>query len=1074
MSTNAPPPPSSSSSSSSTTSRMMNPTITTTNNNNNNITNVQPLENNNNNNYQKYIDKAKTRWLTTEEVYDILCNYENMPIRLSSQAPLNPVPGQLYLFNRQNVKLYKKDRVDYIMRKDQPSSVKEEFSALKIKGVKKLSVSYARSKVIIDVVNNLCRRCYKRIDFKDVTPITLVQYFINPIKKRRANTNSKKYNKSKSGKNKKKTTTKKSTTSSFNKNSKGEKKRSMGTKKVNHQQDLTIGGGRSGGMFDVDNDYADNNYNQFNFSNIQNFGIDPNSNNTIEELDMKWDVSDFSFADDEGNDNTNNMLNHSNNSDNNPLYYDIIDYSPEEFHTNNNNSNLKKLHKLIIVTRLAEGSDEPVDLFMQDSDHLYVAIEYGVKMNIQVDLFPLQVLSVDTYKIYIENKKMELYIKSNPDVVIENNNILTGEFNWALIRKQNIKDNFGNKTNQIENIQCSDKFVLKIQYKDEKNIIVNNNNNNSRSRRPNSNQTSVVDNNIIHKKKRSREDRNTTNTSSTTMNNGGWKSSNTDIVDNDDNNNNNTFSSSRQFKVRMIETINRLASGNTKTVGNTSSTGDVGRESLEDMDDEQLHRMSENMVMQVVTQLSDVADKSIDGQLRQDLLAIDENGYNLLHMLCINASSSSIPIILNAISKDGQNAVLTAVNTPTRNGMRPLHLAAMNGSIECVNQLLYAGAILNVHDQNGLNAYDIALRSGHVELAKILKQRQTQQEEENPMIARYIQSLDSPPASYKEKNNQKSQPIYIPSNNNNSNNNNLVPGSINYNAVKTTGQSSPRSPPRSFGEENKAFLADALQNLSLQDKCALKIGLESLEGAGANSELNTTTTSTTVNNTTDIYHANNNTNSFFIGHGGNGIAGTMQQHHHTMSSNNESSCTEDELFSDVASVLSEADIASVISNESGQLDIVISAMNSDEKEIVDEEVVKIQKNVKRWLMQKNFETIRSAAKKLSSTRHAILTRRQFVRKKKAATALQAAARGLRDRREFEQIRQKASATLVINKHVREWLKRKKDETRLETVDEIDDSSSADNNVENRPNHLMPEEMMMMEEDGEENDGIDEL
>ena len=32
----------------------------------------------------------------------------------------------------------------------------------------------------------------------------------------------------------------------------------------------------------------DNNYNQFSFSNIQNFGIDPNSNNTIEELDMKW------------------------------------------------------------------------------------------------------------------------------------------------------------------------------------------------------------------------------------------------------------------------------------------------------------------------------------------------------------------------------------------------------------------------------------------------------------------------------------------------------------------------------------------------------------------------------------------------------------------------------------------------------------------------------------------------------------------------------------------------------------------------------------------------------------------
>merc|ERR1712146_393932 len=93
----------------------------------------------------------------------------------------------------------------------------------------------------------------------------------------------------------------------------------------------------------------------------------------------------------------------------------------------------------------------------------------------------------------------------------------------------------------------------------------------------------------------------------------------------------------------------------------------------------------------------------------------------------------------------------------------------------------------------------------------------------------------------------------------------------------------------------------------------------------------------------------------------------------------------------------------------------------------------------------------------------ILTRRQFVRKKKAATALQAAARGLRDRREFEQIRQKASATLIINKHVREWLRRKKDEMHLETVDEmelneVDDNDSVDNNIEHRPNSLMLEMM----------------
>ena len=40
-----------------------------------------------------------------------------------------------------------------------------------------------------------------------------------------------------------------------------------------------------------------------------------------------------------------------------------------------------------------------------------------------------------------------------------------------------------------------------------------------------------------------------------------------------------------------------------------------------------------------------------------------------------------------------------------------------------------------------------------------------------------------------------------------------------------------------YEEENKAFLADALQNLSLQDKCALKIGLETMENTTSESPL---------------------------------------------------------------------------------------------------------------------------------------------------------------------------------------------------------------------------------------------
>ena len=65
------------------------------------------------------------------------------------------------------------------------------------------------------------------------------------------------------------------------------------------------------------------------------------------------------------------------------------------------------------------------------------------------------------------------------------------------------------------------------------------------------------------------------------------------------------------------------------------------------------------------------------------------------------------PIILKVISKEGNDAVLNAVNTPARNGMYPLHLAAMNGYIKCVNQLVQAGAIVTARNQFQTHMTDI-------------------------------------------------------------------------------------------------------------------------------------------------------------------------------------------------------------------------------------------------------------------------------------------------------------------------------------------------------------------------------
>lgn len=616
----------------------------------------------------------------------------------------------------------------------------------------------------------------------------------------------------------------------------------------------------------------------------------------IDSMDLEWDVSDFSFADDEGI----NQLDSSASSDA-PLYYSIVDFSPEEVFMNGNpksaNKYRKKELKIIVVVRLLEGNDESLDLFLRKDD-LQIAIEYGTRANTWVEMLPLHALSINTYKVMIDYEMLHKYVgKQVPKSVLEND-VHVFDLKLYLVRKRS------NGNTQSECIACSDKFVLKVHYSNYKSK--------SGSR--------------VRNKKRVREKADLENTNK----------------DNSFHDVSSAALSTRQLKVRVIESMTRLSSVNNQ--------GDNIFDQLESLNDEQLHQMTENMVEQVVSQLSDIADKSSDCQLRKELLAIDENGYSLLHILCINNSPSCIATVLKVIQKDGANAVVSAVNTPSKHGIYPLHIAALNGYIECARELIKAGAGLNARDRNGLTAYDIASKAGYVDFASMIHQMH-HQTQNNPMVEKYLQSLECTSPTYSEhggRNNTDEDQNSVGDTSSPSSTRGILPRSTNVN----------------YEEENKAFLADALQNLSLQDKCALKIGLETMENK----------TTKNLVESTSLPKLNNASTNFgrYLHVNELNAAGHSQVNNGFM--NAESSGNEEEIFSDVASVLSEADIASVISNESEQLDIVISAMNSDEKEVVDEEVVKIQKNVKRWLMQKNFETIRAAAKKLSSRRTYIVQR----------------------------------------------------------------------------------------------------
>ena len=567
--------------------------------------------------YEYYVQVAKTRWLHTDEVYKILCNYEKMPIALSETAPKAPLPGDLYLFDRRVIKFFRKDGVKYIKRKGHSTSIKEEYSTLKIKGLKKLGVSYARSQVIIDSKKNLCRRVFKRIDVANVPPITLVQYFVNPIKKQ----------------NKERST--------MPQNQYPQKK------KLESATSLTSPNGRLSTTSTPSGNGAVTIDSFINDPFLGN-GMEPNklygasamafeSDKTIESMDLEWDVGDFSFADDEGN----NPLDGSGSSDT-PLYYSIVDFSPEEVFMNGNpkvsDRYRKKELKMIVVVRLLEGNDESLDLFHRKDD-LQIAIEYGTRANTWVDMLPLHALSINTYRVLISYEMLHKYVgKQAPESVLESD-VHIFDLKLYLMRKKS------NRTTQSECIACSDKFILKVHYSNYK--------------------TKAEPRTSKKKREREKEVALPIDKGKT------FPDVSTGAL------------STRQLKVRVIESMTRLSSVN--------SQGDNIFDQLDSLNDEQLHQMTENMVKQVVNQLSDIADKSVDCHLRKELLAIDENGYSLLHILCINNSPSSIATVLKVIQKDGTNVVVSAVNTPSKHGLFPLHIAALNGYEDCARELIQAG-----------------------------------------------------------------------------------------------------------------------------------------------------------------------------------------------------------------------------------------------------------------------------------------------------------------------------------------------------------------------------------------------
>jgi len=101
------------------------------------------------------VKSAKTRWLKNTEVCDALLNYVAYGFETSSEAPVKPRAGTLYLINRRVVRFFRKDGLNWQKKKD-GKTVRETHEKLKVGTVELLNCYYTHC----EDDPRFQRRCY--------------------------------------------------------------------------------------------------------------------------------------------------------------------------------------------------------------------------------------------------------------------------------------------------------------------------------------------------------------------------------------------------------------------------------------------------------------------------------------------------------------------------------------------------------------------------------------------------------------------------------------------------------------------------------------------------------------------------------------------------------------------------------------------------------------------------------------------------------------------------------------------------------------------------------------------------
>mmetsp|Transcript_3319 Transcript_3319/g.5153 ORF Transcript_3319/g.5153 Transcript_3319/m.5153 type:complete len:594 (-) Transcript_3319:307-2088(-) len=189
-----------------------------------------------------------------------------------------------------------------------------------------------------------------------------------------------------------------------------------------------------------------------------------------------------------------------------------------------------------------------------------------------------------------------------------------------------------------------------------------------------------------------------------------------------------TLGSKKRSSLRMVETLARTSSKVSElrySLESISLNPDENFNEIDVLDDKALGRLEDDKLEEVLDKLVEkvigemVQLASTDNTLEEELKALDQHGYSLLHYACLYGLNKLIPLL---IEKGGEYTL----NQRTKCGRShtPLHLAAGGGHIEIVKELLKVGACPLCQDEENFTPIKLALQTSNSAIAQYLRAHQ--------------------------------------------------------------------------------------------------------------------------------------------------------------------------------------------------------------------------------------------------------------------------------------------------------------------------------------------------------------